>query len=58
MISCAILSLISMILYLDVTWASFDFNFPILPILTAILGIVGLIKSLRSKRRRKRKKRN
>jgi hypothetical protein len=56
MIACSIMSLVAMILYLDSSWASFDFNFPIFPILAAILGIVGLVKSIKSKRKRKRRR--
>ena len=56
MISCAILSLVAMILYLDSTWASFDFNFPIFPILALALGVGGLVKSLKTKKRRRKKR--
>jgi hypothetical protein len=56
MFTCSILSLVAMILYLDTTWASFDFNFPIFPILAAILSIVGLIYSIKSKKRRKKRR--
>ena len=57
MIACSILSLVAMILYLDTTWASFDFNFPIFPILAALLGVIGLVKSVKSKKKRKRRNR-